>query len=190
MEHKNKKLPIVIIIVIVIIVIFSLIFLFKDKLISFKSNDNSQSTKINSGELIDRKEEIADNKDKLSEMVGFDVDSKNDENAKYYAEDDNIARIEYDLNGMHLVLKISTDGGKDLVNMYHEWSTGILMTTSCKDGTSIIVSSNTAIDDSSVMRSEWKDNNKFYSLTTQNLSTREEFLQEVNRYIIENHKEQ
>ena len=72
--------------------------------------------------------------------------------------------------------------------MYHEWNTDILMTSTCQDGTKINVLANVAFDDPYVMRASWSDNNVFYSMTTQNLSSREDLLQEVNRMVIANHK--
>ena len=49
-----------------------------------------------------------------------------------------------------------------------------------------------ALDDSEemkYMKALWYDNDKYYSMVTDNLVTREDFLQEVNRVIIANHEE-
>ena len=70
--------------------------------------------------------------------------------------------------------------------------TPIMMTVICEDGTEVPVESKVALDDNNqemrYMRALWYDNDKYYSMVTDNLYTREDFLQEVNRVIIANHE--
>lgn len=177
---KDKKNVIILaIIAIIIVLIVVLVVLFRGS-IAKKS--------VGVGELVPRNYEQVTNEEELSKKLDIDITGINDEKSKTYIEDENIGRIEYDLNGMNMTLKITKDVDKDLVNMYHEWNTDILMTATCTDGTKINVMANVAYDDPTVMRARWSDNNMNYSMTTQNLSTREDFLQEINRLVIQNHK--
>jgi hypothetical protein len=67
------------------------------------------------------------------------------------------------------------------------------MTVVCNDGSEIPVESRVALDPKTdnikYMKALWYDNDKYYSMVTDNLVTREDFLQEVNRVIIANHEE-
>lgn len=177
--NYKKNTIIFAIIAIVIVIIVVLVVLLRGPL--------AKKT-VGVGELVPRNHQEVVNEAELSEKLDIDITGINDEKSKTYIEDENIGRIEYDLNGMNLTLKITKDVDKDLVNMYHEWNTDILMTATCTDGTKINVMANVAYDDPTVMRASWSDNNMYYSMTTQNLSTREDFLQEINRLVIQNHK--
>ena len=66
----------------------------------------------------------------------------------------------------------------------------IFMTTICEDGAEVNVESYVALDEDDnmkYMKALWMDNDKYYSMITEDLVTREDFLQEVNRVIIANH---
>ena len=146
-------------------------------------------------------------KDELNKK--FDMDIKEPVEAKdinYVVEDDNIAKLVYkktvaDGNVMNFVLRIAsstediensiglTDSkGADVEFAY----TPIMMTVICEDGSEVQVESKVALDDQNqemrYMRALWMDNDKYYSMVTDNLVTREDFLQEVNRVIIANHE--
>lgn len=139
----------------------------------------------------------------------FDVELKDPDNAddlKYVLETDNIAKLTYkktvsDGKVMDFILRVSsstediensiglTDSkGADIEFAY----TPIMMTVICEDGSEIPVESKVALDDRNsemrYMRALWYDNDKYYSMVTDNLYTREDFLQEVNRVIIANHE--
>ena len=139
----------------------------------------------------------------------FDVDIKEPVEAKdinYVVENENIAKQTYKKtvsggNAMDFVLRVSsstediensiglTDSkGQDVEFAY----TPIMMTVICGDGSEIQVESKVALDDKNqemkYMRALWMDNDKYYSMVTDNLVTREDFLQEVNRVIIANHE--
>ena len=139
----------------------------------------------------------------------FDVDIKEPEQADdlhYVVESDDIAKMTYkktvsDGNVMDFVLRIAsstediensiglTDSkGADIEFAY----TPIMMTVICEDGSEIPVESKVALDENNqemkYMRALWMDNDKYYSMVTDNLVTREDFLQEVNRVIIANHE--
>lgn len=177
---NDKKKTIIFTIIAVIVVLIVVL------LIIFRGQFNKRT--VWDGELVPRDHQEISNEAELSEKLDIDITGINDEKAKTYIEDENIGRIDYELNGMNLTLKITKDTDKDLINMYHEWNTDILMTSTCTDGTKINVSANVAFDDPTVMRARWNDNDMFYSMTTQNLTTREDFLQEINRMVIQNHK--
>lgn len=146
-------------------------------------------------------------KDELKKK--FDVDIKEPEQADdlhYVVESDDIAKMTYkktvsDGNVMDFVLRIAsstediensiglTDSkGADIEFAY----TPIMMTVICEDGSEIPVESKVALDENNqemkYMRALWMDNDKYYSMVTDNLVTREDFLQEVNRVIIANHE--
>ena len=100
----------------------------------------------------------------------------------------------YDGNEMDFTLRASSSTediensiGLDVEFIY----TPIMMTVICDDGSEIPVESKTALDEITdnirYMKSLWYDNDKYYSMVTDNLTTREDFLQEVNRVIIANH---
>ena len=139
----------------------------------------------------------------------LDVEFKEPDNAndlKYVMESDNIAKQTYkktvsDGQVMDFVLRVSsstediensiglTDSkGADVEFAY----TPIMMTVICEDGSEIPVESKVALDDQNqemrYMKALWYDNDKYYSMVTDNLYTREDFLQEVNRVIIANHE--
>lgn len=177
-DYKEKKVLLLIPAVIVIILVIAII-VFRNQI---------GQNRVGQGELEKRQYEKVSNEAELGDKLDIDINGIEGGNAKSYIEDENIGRIDYELNNMNLTLKVTKDLEKDLVNMYHEWNNDILMTSTCTDGTKINVIANVAFDEPTVMRARWRDNDLFYSMTTQNLTTREEFLQEINRLVIQNHK--
>lgn len=150
---------------------------------------------------------IVTTKDELKKR--FDVDIKEPEAADdlhYMMESNTIAKMTYkktvsDGNVMDFVLRVAsstediensiglTDSkGEDIEFAY----TPIMMTVICEDGSEVPVESKVALDENNqemrYMRALWYDNDKYYSMVTDNLVTREDFLQEVNRVIIANHE--
>ena len=112
---------------------------------------------------------------------------KDGKHVEYVVEGDNIARINYDKKAMKFVLKASSDEYENLTNLNYVWGSPILMTSVCDDGAEVDVVSNLAEENTHIMKGEWYDNDLYYSMYTTNLTTREDFLQEINRVIIENH---
>lgn len=131
--------------------------------------------------------------DKLVERLNVRIVTPQDStNVKYGIENKNIARIEYskevsDGYTMDFVLK-SSSSTEDLVEYDNDFSSiAIMMTVICNDGSDVEVTSYVAADDTNIMKSEWYDNDLYYAMTTETLSSREDFLQEVNKVIIDTH---
>lgn len=127
--------------------------------------------------------------DEIRSRLGINIDMKASSSVGYFIEDEDIARIEYSARGMDFTLKSASDNRKNLANLNHTWDTPILMTSICDDGSDIQVTSLIAVDNPKVMKAEWYDNDLYYSMDTKNLTTREDFLQEVNYIIIKYHEE-
>ena len=131
----------------------------------------------------------------------LDVDINEPENAKdiiYGIENENIAVLKYNkivdsgeemnfiLRSSYSVEDIENSIGLDVEFAY----TPIMMTVICEDSSEIPVEAKVAVDEEEemkYMKALWFDNDKYYSMVTDNLVTREDFLQEVNRVIISNH---
>lgn len=100
-----------------------------------------------------------------------------------------VMRIAKSTEDIERSIGLSDSKGNDVV---FPSTTPILMTVKCDDGTEVPVESFVALDENGAemkyMRSTWYDNDNYYSMVTDDLNTREEFLQEVNRVIIANHE--
>ena len=141
-------------------------------------------------------------KDELKDKLNVDVKEPSDsENVTYLIENNNIAKISYtkkvtDDRIMNFVMRTSysTEDIENSIGLDVEFAyTPIIMTVICDDGSEVPVESRVAVDDDTeemkYMKALWYDNDKYYSMVTDNLVTREDFLQEVNRVIIVNHVE-
>ena len=131
----------------------------------------------------------------------LNIDIKEPESANelnYDIENNSIAKVTYSktLSGdkvMHFVMRSSYSTEEDLATFTSnpEFSEQpIFMTTICDDGAEVNVESYVALDEDDnmkYMKALWMDNDKYYSMVTEDLVTREDFLQEVNRVIIANH---
>ena len=167
-------IPILVILVIAIAVAF---FVFKHDSVT-----NAEIEKVNT---------INEMKNRLNVNV---IEPNGSENTKYSIEDDTVAVIEYEkdvMSGgkMKFVLRTSSSLEENLSKLNERWGTPILMTVICDDNSDVGVTSYVSIDDNAIMKADWYDNDKYYSMTTDNLITREDFLQEVNSIVIENHIE-
>lgn len=123
------------------------------------------------------------------------------DNIVYSIEGSNISKISYrktvsDGNVMDFIMRTSssTEEIDNSIGLDVEFAyTPIKMTVVCNDGSEIPVESRVALDPKTdnikYMKALWYDNDKYYSMVTDNLVTREDFLQEVNRVIIANHEE-
>ena len=120
------------------------------------------------------------------------------ESIAYDIENNTIARVSYSktMPGggvMHFVMRSSSSEEEDLASFSHNVNFGeqpIYMTVVCDDQSEIEVEAYVALDNDGnmkYMKALWMDNDKYYSMVTEDLITREDFLQEVNRVIIVNH---
>ena len=120
------------------------------------------------------------------------------ESISYDIENNTIAKVSYTKTissgqTMHFVMRSSSSVEEDLANLGPSVDfvdQPIFMTTACDDGSEIEVEAYVALDDKGdmkYMKALWMDNDKYYSMVTDDLITREDFLQEVNRVIISNH---
>ena len=131
----------------------------------------------------------------------LNIDIKQPENASdltYDIVNNSIAKVAYskilpDGKVMHFVMRSSYSTEEDLATFTSDpqfTDQPIYMTTVCDDGAEVEVSSYVALDkegNMKYMKALWMDNDKYYSMITEDLVTREDFLQEVNRVIISNH---
>lgn len=141
------------------------------------------------------------NKEEFKEKFNFDIkDPEGAEDLTYGAENDTIAIVRYkkkvsEDQEMEFVLRssYSTEDIENSIGVDVEFAyTPIMMTVICDDGTDVQVESKVALDfendELKYMKALWYDNGRYYSMVTENLVTREDFLQEVNRVIIANHE--
>lgn len=130
----------------------------------------------------------------IEESVGIKIVEPSDtKKISYGIEDDKIARLDYKKevstgDNMNFILKSSSDLRDNMIGLNNKWGIPILMTVVCDDESEIEVISYVATDDYKVMKADWYDNDKYYAMSTNNLATREDFLQEVNKVIIANHE--
>ena len=139
------------------------------------------------------------NTEALKEQLNIDIkEPENASGVKYDIENNTIAKVTYTKvvsNGkvMNFIMRSSYSLEEDLTDLGYEVSYSnqpIHMTTICDDESEIDVESYVALGEENemkYMRAVWFDNDKYYSMVTDNLVTREDFLQEVNRVIIANH---
>lgn len=130
----------------------------------------------------------------LTDILGVEVATPDGgQNVKYGIENDSIAKIDYikTYQGgekLPFTLRSSTNMEDDLVQLDYEFGTPIVMESICNDGKKVSVLAQVALtDEPSIMKAEWMDNNNYYAMVTTKLTTREDFLQEVNKVIINTH---
>lgn len=130
----------------------------------------------------------------IEESVGIKfVEPSDTKKISYGIEDDKVARIDYRKevstgDNMNFILKSSSDLRDNMIGLKNKWGTPILMTVICDDEAEVEVISYVAADNYKIMKADWYDNDKYYAMSTDNLATREDFLQEVNKVIIANHE--
>ena len=131
----------------------------------------------------------------------LDINIKEPESAgdvAYDIENNSIARVSYSktVEGggvMHFVMRSSYSQEEDLASFAQKVDFAdqpIYMTVVCDDEAEVEVEAYVALDakgNMKYMKALWMDNDKYYSMVTEDLITREDFLQEVNRVIIKNH---
>ena len=174
MKEKNKKILIIAAVAIVIVIIAVVC------AIRMGGGTKTKVQKVSSVEEIAQKTNI--------ELVS----PENAEEVQYGVEGDNVARVDYKKktfteNVMNFTLK-SGSSEEELKFDANAWGTPIIMTVKCSDGLEVEVLSYVAADDAKVMKGNWYDNDLYYLMTTENLTSREDFLQEINSVILENHK--
>ena len=127
----------------------------------------------------------------LSEKMDMIIDNiANVEDIEYSIIDNNVAILKYNNNGMDYELRITKDVMQETVFETHSWGTPMNMDTICDDGKKIRSVGFIDTLNLKVMKTDWIDNHKFYTLITYNLNDRSEFLQEANRIIYENHNKE
>lgn len=131
----------------------------------------------------------------LNDKLGIDMIVPTDaKNVKFAVRGDSIGVIEYDKAGrngdiIHYILSYSKNASDKLEYFRSEsWSTPIEMNVDTRDGKTVLVTSNVSSEDRKRMQGKWTDNEVFYVMATETLTSREDFLQEVNRLVINNHK--
>lgn len=147
---------------------------------------------------ISKNETVVSQKD-LKDRLNVDIKEPDGaEEIVYTIENESIAKASYkktvsDGQEMNFILRssYSTEEIENSIGLDVEFAyTPIMMTVICDDGSEVPVESKVALDDDKemkYMKALWFDNDKYYSMVTDNLVTREDFLQEVNRVIINNH---
>lgn len=135
----------------------------------------------------------------IKEKLNIDIKQPEDaSDLTYDIVNNSIAKVAYskvlpDGKIMHFVMRSSYSTEEDLATFTTDpkfTDQPIYMTTVCDDGAEVDVSSYVALDEEGnmkYMKALWMDNDKYYSMITEDLVTREDFLQEVNRVIISNH---
>ena len=177
-KSKDIKKLLIELAVIVVIAIVVAVFM-----VNKKSNVNTNTSSI---EEIKEKLKIDIAKPEAAESVAYDI------------ENNSIAKVTYAKKlpsgeEMHFVLRSSYAKEEDLENFGYNVNfetSPIFMTSVCNDGTEVTVEAYVALDEDGnmkYMKALWIDNDKYYSMITDDLITREDFLQEVNRVIIDNH---
>ena len=180
MEENKKKSNIMILIIgLVVIIILAIII----AIILPKSKSGNNVKALN----------------EIKEKLNIDIkEPENAEDLTYDIVNNSIARVAYskilpDNSVMHFIMRSSYSTEEDLATFTSNPQFSdqpIFMTTICDDGAEVEVESYVALDNDSnmkYMKALWMDNDKYYSMITEDLVTREDFLQEVNRVIISNH---
>ena len=179
--NKKNDLKLIISAIIAIIIIAVLIAIIRTR----KPINNSNLKKSSSEDI--------------KKQLNIDIKEPEDANSVTYdIENDSMAKVTYtktvsDGVEMNFILRSSYSLEEDLTDLGYEVQysdQAIHMTTTCEDGVEIDVESYLALGEENelkYMRAVWFDNDKYYSMVTDNLYTREDFLQEVNRVIIANH---
>ena len=183
-KSKGLRLSFPIVIVILLVVCIAAFLIFR-KVKSSMNGTTANATKV---ETVANTNEL---KDKLN------IDMKDPENAsgiEYGVEGTDVARMTYTKTfesgaSMTFTLRSSSSLESIALELNEEWGASIMMTTYCDDGSDIQVLSNVSINNNQIMKAEWYDNDLYWTMTSEDLTSREDFLQEVNRVIIANHIE-
>lgn len=180
---KNNKKIVIIAIFICIFVVLALIFFNRTSINHFFMRRN-----LFNGEIEQRNVKPVNNPSEINDKLDILLEGIDSVAAPVYnIEDENIARADYVIEKMQYTLRASSDASKSLSNLEHNWGSPILMVCECDDGAEVDVDAQVSLDDYKVMKADWYDNDLYYSMTTKNLTSREEFLQEVNRIVLSNH---
>ncbi len=179
-SKKNKSIFTIIGIIIVIVIIAIVV------AVVGKKGGNKAAVSSSSREDIKSKLNIDLNEPENADDLAYDI------------ENNSIAKITYTKKmatgeSMTFILRSSYAKEEDLESFGYEVNFAnqpIYMTTVCEDGAEVSVEAYVALDEDEnmkYMKALWMDNDKYYSMITDDLITREDFLQEVNRVIIDNH---
>ena len=163
---KNKKIIKIIMIILVVIILAVVVFICVDM--------------YNNRKIIATSDEISD-------YLDINLSNIEAENIDYFIEKKDIAGATYIKGEVQYTLKSSSNPKRDLVDTNHKWGANILMYCDVEENEQVQVISCLDEDNLSIMKSEWYDNGLYYSMYTENLTNREEFLLEVNKVVLDNH---
>lgn len=166
MKRINKKLIKTIIVLLVVVILGIIIF------IGVNIYNNRQ--------LVATPEEIQD-------YLNISLIKKDAEEKEYFIEQKDVAVLSYTKGNMNFILKSTSNPQKDVVDNNHKWGPVIHMYCDVEDNLQVQVVSHMDEETQNYMKAEWTDNDLYYGIITDNLTTREDFLQEVNRVVLENH---
>lgn len=183
MEKSRNKKPVDVKFVIIALIGILVIAAVVAAIIVGKGKSKALSS---SAQEIEEKLDISIKEPEAAESIAYDI------------ENNTIARVSYSkaVEGggvMHFVMRSSSSEEEDLASFSHNVNFGeqpIYMTVGCEDQSEVEVEAYVALDNEGnmkYMKALWMDNDKYYSMITEDLITREDFLQEVNRVIIANH---
>lgn len=178
-NNKKRKIIILLVVILVIIGIGCILFLQQKNLFPTKVI----KIEVKSIDELNQKIDVNVN----IPVAAYDVEGSviNDKVANI-----NYKKIVSDGKEMNFTLRSSSSTEENNLDIKNKWGeTPILMTVICKDESDVEVEAYVAYDDRNVMKAEWYDNDKYWLMFTDNLVSREDFLQEVNKIIIANHIE-
>ena len=182
LKSDPKKLNNVLFKVIIILVLFIIILLFS------RSCTNRTRTVSNTG---DGKYQLVEKQKSVNNFAKLKIDLKDPESAEQIISNEiingNIARKTYRTKDYTYRLSASKDKNANRTGYVYTWVGPIHMDSLCDDFRTIRVIAHTAVENPRVIKAEWADNNIYYCMTIEELLSREAFLQEVNKVVVQNH---
>ena len=163
---KNKKIIKIVITVIVVLVL---------AIVAIFLVDNYNNRRIISTEA------------EIEQYLNISMTKIDAQNVDYFIEQKDVAGATYEKGEMNYTLKSSKNPKKNLTDDNHKWGANILMFCDVAEGTQVQVVSCLDEDNLSAMKAEWYDNGMYYGMITVNLTTREDFLNEVYKVVMDNH---
>lgn len=125
--------------------------------------------------------------DEIQDYLNINMVTVEARDVDYFIEQKDVAGASYEKEGMKYTLKTSSNPKKNLVETNHNWGANILMFCDVEENKQVQVISSLDEDNLSYMKAEWQDNGMYYGMITDSLTTREDFLHEVNKVVLENH---
>ncbi len=182
LKSDPKKLNKLLIRIIIVLVAFIFLLL-------FTRSCNRVRTVSNSGDGMYQLVEKASGVNNFSKLK---IELKDPESAEQIISNEivngNIARKTYRTKDYTYKLSASKDKNANLSGYVYTWISPIHMDSLCDDFRTIRVVAHIAVENPRVIKAEWADNNVYYCMTIDSLVSREAFLQEVNRVVVQNHE--